>query len=90
MVAGSGVLVAAIGVTRLVLGFQWPTDVLAGWALGATVALAVTIAATLLIRAMPPASSSPDGRLRRVAFRVGHVVTAGRPPGHRRGPIRAA
>ncbi len=90
MVAGSGVLVAAIGVTRLVLGFHWPTDVLAGWALGATVALAMTIAATLLTRAMPPASNSPDGRLRRVAFRVGHVVTAGRPPGHRRGPIRAA
>ena len=39
LMAGSVVLVAAIGVSRVYLGVHWPTDVVAGWTLGSAVAL---------------------------------------------------
>ncbi|MFI4972976.1 MAG: phosphatase PAP2 family protein [Caulobacterales bacterium] len=40
LVGSAMLLAAAVGITRVYLGVHWPTDVLAGWILGAAIALA--------------------------------------------------
>ena len=79
-IAAAVLLSGAIGTSRLVLGVHWPTDVLAGWALGVSIAIAVTLAAALLDRITPPTPDESAGMIRRLLLRAGSALAAERRP----------
>lgn len=55
------VLTLIIGLSRIYLGVHWPTDVLAGWCLGAAWALLCWLAATMLTRRRELGSAQQNG-----------------------------
>lgn len=58
LMAAAVALVLGIGASRVYLGVHWPSDVIAGWALGAAVALL----ATLVLHRLAPHRAPPRAR----------------------------
>jgi undecaprenyl-diphosphatase len=74
VVAAAFLLSSAVGLSRLVLGVHWPSDIVAGWALGTAVALFVMLAVSVAVRVVPgdPEPAAKPSRLHRVARMMYH------------------
>ncbi len=63
LVVAAGLLFAAlVGISRLVLAVHWLSDVVAGWALGSSVAIAIVVTAWYLTTRASEADSSAPSR----------------------------
>ena len=60
LLAAAAVLVVAIGASRVYLGVHWPSDVLAGWALGSLVAVLATLVLHRLAPHRPRVGARPS------------------------------